>query len=205
MSEGETESTGESPSRDLTYDGVDETDHSFRPNPDEYDLEALRFICEESRNVIDHQINDLNDIDDKALRTVRITMVVIGFVVAAAQVENADPIFNPITTLGSTFLILSIISGVITYSASNLDLGPGPNYLSDVIQKANSEKKERIEATQSYAYWMYKNEGVVRRNGWYLVITQLLLVVGLLLLAYGAWRGVTDDNLYEFMVGMMVI
>lgn len=200
MSESETKNTDESESPDLAYDGIDETDHPHRPDAEEYNLEALRFICEESRNVIDHQIADLNDIDDKALRTVRITMVVIGFVVAAAQVENADPIFNPVTTLGSIFLLFSIISGVITYSASNLDLGPGPTYLSDVIQKANSEKKERIEATQSYAYWMYKNEGVVRRNGWYLIITQLLLIAGMVLLAYGTWRGVTDDNIYEFMV-----
>lgn len=203
MSEGETKNTDESKSPDLAYDDVDETDHPHRPDPEDYDLEALRFICEESRNVIDHQINDLNDIDDKALRTVRITMVVVGFVVAAAQIENAEPIFNPVTTLGSIFLLLSIISGVVTYSASNLDLGPGPSYLSDVIQQANSERKERIEATQSYAYWMYKNEDVVRKNGWYLIITQFLLVVGMVFLAYGTWSGVTDDNLYEFMVGMI--
>ncbi|AFO57067.1 MULTISPECIES: hypothetical protein [unclassified Natrinema] len=92
-------------------------------------------------------------------------MVVVGFLVAAAQVENADPIFNWITTLGGLFLLLSITTGVLTYSASNLDLGPGPDYLIDVLSESNSEKEERIEATRSYAYWMYKNETVLQKTG----------------------------------------
>lgn len=103
-------------------------------------------------------------------------MVVIGFIVASAQIENTDPVFNPVTVLGGFFLLLSIVAGVVTYSASNPDFGPGPQYLSDVVQQGNSEKKERVEAIQSYAYWMFENEGVLRKNGLYLVITQFLLM-----------------------------
>ncbi|ELY92050.1 hypothetical protein [Natrinema altunense] len=203
MGESDTNTTAKSDPPDLAYDEGEESEEQFR-NPEQHDIETLRFVCDESRNVIDHQIDDLNDIDDKALRTVRITMVVVGFLVAAAQVENADPIFNRITTLGGLFLLLSITTGVLTYSASNLDLGPGPDYLIDVLSESNSEKEERIEATRSYAYWMYKNETVLQKNGWYLIITQFLLIFGMLLLAYGAWSGVTDDNFYDFMLGMIV-
>ncbi|WP_323173633.1 hypothetical protein [Natrialba sp. PRR66] len=209
MGDRDTETQGSQEDPDLAYSEVEpeqETEQQpHLPETGEYEIESLRFICSESRDVIDHQIDDLDDIDDKALRTVRITMVVFGLLVAAAQIEGSDPIFNRITVLGGGLLLLSIIAGAGTYSASDLHLGPGPNYLIDVVSKANTEKKERVEALGSYAYWMYENERIVRRNGTYLIITQLLLVLGLLCLAYGAFTGVTDENLYEFMAGMIVI
>ncbi|WP_152422138.1 hypothetical protein [Natrialba asiatica] len=209
MGDGDSETDRSQDSPNLAYSEVESEQETEQqpslPEIEEYEIESLRFLCSESRDVIDHQIDDLDDIDDKALRTVRITMVVFGLLVAAAQVEGTDPIFNRITVLGGGLLLLSIIAGAGTYSASDLHLGPGPNYLIDVISKANTEKKERVEALRSCAYWMYENERIVRRNGTYLLVTQLLLVLGLLCLAYGAFTGVTDENLYEFLGGMMVI
>ena len=42
---------------------------------------------QEARTVIDHQIATLSDIDDKALRTVRLTVVLVGALATAIELD----------------------------------------------------------------------------------------------------------------------
>ena len=47
---------------------------------------------QEARTVIDHQIDTLSDIDDKALRTVRLTIVLVGVLATAIELNvNPEP------------------------------------------------------------------------------------------------------------------
>ena len=45
---------------------------------------------QEARTVIDHQIDTLSDIDDKALRTVRLIVVLVGVLATAIEVNYPD-------------------------------------------------------------------------------------------------------------------
>lgn len=171
-------------------------------DPSGYNPDVLEFLHADAKRVVDHQIDDLDDIDDKALRTVRITMVVFGILVASAQLEGAEAVVTRWTLAGSSLLIGSIIAGVLTYSASNPHFGPGPDYLESVLEESYSATEERYEAVSSYASWMRKNEGIVQQNGTYLLITQVLLIAGLICLAYGIGDAVTEGNLFLSLTGM---
>lgn len=73
------------------------------------DLEALRTAHTEARTVLDHQIELLNDSDDKAMRTVRITLLIIGLIVSIASVVDVSGLLPDITVFG-----LNVIAGLLS-------------------------------------------------------------------------------------------
>lgn len=82
----------------------------------------------EARAVIEAQNATMTDIDDKAMRTVRLNAVLLGLLVTGLQF--APGLFAR-TALEVTFafLIGSTICGVITYNESNLYVGPRGDYV----------------------------------------------------------------------------
>lgn len=72
------------------------------------DVEALRLTRVESRIVLDHQIALQKDIDEKALRTVRLSLVLITLVVSVAQLMGSSQVASL-----ETGTVLSIGVGVL--------------------------------------------------------------------------------------------
>jgi len=54
------------------------------------DLGVLRSACSESRAVLDEQLQKLADIGDKAIWTVRSSVLVLGLLVSAASLGDAE-------------------------------------------------------------------------------------------------------------------
>lgn len=80
-------------------------------------VETLRVTQAEAREVLAHQLETLSDIDDKAMRTVRIALVVFGIVLSASTFPNGTAFVNWVTVGGAVSLILSILCGIGTYGA----------------------------------------------------------------------------------------
>jgi len=158
---------------------------SLNNNVDEFDIEALRFIHEDSKAVLGHQIEYLNDIDDKAMRTVRIVTILLGVIFSATQLPFAESYINNWLLLGGGSLILSIVFGIITYTVSDPHFGVGPEYLDDIVEMPYGEQYWRVDLITSYADWMTDNEKLNSTNATYLFYCQLFSVIGLLLLAVG--------------------
>jgi hypothetical protein len=55
------------------------------PPAEEVETGALEVVRKESREVLKHQIELLGDIDDKAMRTVRTSVLFIGLVISAIR------------------------------------------------------------------------------------------------------------------------
>lgn len=93
----------------------EETSDGTPPRPAASDPEAYRSMLEESRAVLDHQVEFLNQMDDAALRTVRTSVIVIGIVVSAASIGTGtrlstfDPWSVGLAVGGVTSLLFSII------------------------------------------------------------------------------------------------
>lgn len=155
------------------------------PDPSEYDEDTLTFFCDEARTVLDHQIEILADIDQKAMRTVRFTALLLGILFSAVNVAPETFEFNLWLRIGGALLLGSLVSAVVTYTASYPELGPGPAYLDDVLSQPKDETRWRIEMLRSYADWMHENDVVNRRNGLYLLISQICLTIGLVSTAVG--------------------
>lgn len=94
----------------------------------------------DARNVVEAQRETLADIDEKAMRTVRLTLILAGLIVTT--VEYAQPDFDvKLFAAGLGSILISVLAGMATYSESNLYLGPNRTYLNEL-------RTDRITADQ---------------------------------------------------------
>jgi len=170
-------------------------------------IRSLRITHEEARTVLDHQISILNDIDNKATRTVRITAVILGILVSAPSViENPNTYVNPFTKWGVIGLVLSISLGMFTYSSSSPDLGPNSNDINRMLDEKYREDEWLVILLNSYEDWIDRTQQVNQFNGVFLVLTQLSLVTSLTLLAWGVKKGMgVNFNLFELSIASFPI
>ncbi|MBX0323865.1 hypothetical protein EGH21_12575 [Halomicroarcula sp. F13] len=165
----------ESPSEDLSYPS---------------NIRSLKITHEEARTVLDHQISILNDIDNKATRTVRITAVILGIIVSAPSViENPNTFVNPFTKWGIAGLVLSISLGMFTYSSSSPDLGPNSSDINRMLDNKYRDDEWLVILLDSYEDWIDRTQQVNQFNGIFLALSQLSLITSLSLLAWGVKKG----------------
>ena len=147
--------------------------------------EILRTTRDEARTVLNHQIDTLNDIDDKAMRTVRITLVVVSVLFSATTLHGAGQFVNVLTGAGTACLVASILVGLVTYSSSGPESGIGPTYLTDARAGSYSEREWLVVLLAGYAEWIEDMERLNQANARLLSLTQGCTGLGVLLLALG--------------------
>lgn len=95
---------------------------------DDWGNDRRQITYEEARTVINAQNDTMTDIDNKAMRTVRLTIVIIGLLISAVQF--APGTFDErLMGYGVGILATSGIVGIITYNESNLFVGPDGEYV----------------------------------------------------------------------------
>ncbi|WP_435077013.1 hypothetical protein [Halococcus sp. AFM35] len=136
-------------------------------------------IYRELRDVLDTQQSVMDDIDDKALRTVRITAVLLGVVVPAAGLAAVT--FQPLLAAVGVFaLVGSAVVGVLTYGESDLVVGPSGEY---AVSLATGEGEDwELDFLVELASWTESNAVDIANNGRLLFYTQALFVVGIVAL-----------------------
>jgi hypothetical protein len=136
-------------------------------------------VYRELRDVLDTQQSLMDDIDDKALRTVRITALLLGVVVPAAGLAAVT--FQPLlAAVGVLALVLSAITGVLTYGESDLVVGPSGEY---AVSLATGEGEGwELDFLVELASWTESNAADIANNGRLLFYTQALFVVGIVAL-----------------------
>lgn len=165
-------------------------------------IEALRVTRKESRTVLDKQINLLNDIDDKAMRSVRTSVIFVGIVISAIQVSGgveevppADSLVFKLSAAGVGFLLISMISGIWTYSVSSANFGVSEDHRNDVLL-GYSEREWLIFVLNEYDEWIGEMEKTNTKNSVGLHTTLFSLISGLVCLLlslvheldYGFWE-----------------
>lgn len=133
----------------------------------------------EARTVIDSQRDVLSDIDEKAIRTVRLNALIMGVVVGAAQLAGATIFHFPILTGGTICLFLSLGAGLITYSESDLYLGANRAYIERLIANEFDDASWETDLLIRMGDWMEANQRVIQWNGRLLFVTQTLLFLGI--------------------------
>lgn len=147
--------------------------------------DPYRMHIDEARCALDHQIAKVKDIDDKALRTVRIAVVFLGVVLSVAQFRGARTFVNAWTLAGSSLLVASIGFGVLTYTVSEPDFGPGPNYIDRLLESDPDSNEWRVTLLEGFGDWMEHTRDVNVENARLLLVTQLCLILGVLLIGGG--------------------
>ena len=133
----------------------------------------------ESRAVIDAQNATMTDIDNKAMRTVRLNAVLLGLLVTGLQFIP-DMFHDTALQTSFVFLILSTVCGVITYNESNLYVGPQGRYIEDLADDNFSDLSWDENLLKTMAGMISKNYDDIQRNAHWLTATQIALVFGII-------------------------
>mgnify|MGYP000571305455 CR=1 FL=1 len=132
----------------------------------------------EARAVIDSQNTTMSDIDDKAMRTLRLNALLLGLLVTGFQIEPT--MFHlALLKAGVGLLVLSTICGVITYNESNLYVGPRGEYIEDLATEEFPDPPWEADLLVTMSGMVAENYDDIRRNAKLLTLTQATLLCGI--------------------------
>lgn len=159
--------------------GSDDADEPMR-----WTCKREEVIYEQSTRIIETQIDIMNNIDDKAIDTVRIAAVIIGAFVTLAKVGGLG-LFEPVTaTVGVVILFSTLFAGIGTYNESReLRLGPDKEYLEQLTRNDFEGETWDRDYFESVGEWIETNHGEIEWNSKLLTATQIGLLLGLLSLS----------------------
>lgn len=158
----------------------------------QHDLDALRLTHEEARALLDQQIETANDVDDKAAKTSRLAVLLLGLLFTAGtffartDAFDAAPYFNAITAVGAFLLVLSFVFAVATYTTTQMESGVGPTDLHRLVRDRYSEEEWLILLLRSEAAWIEANERRLYTNGTLLTTSHVTLIAAISCIVAGA-------------------
>ena len=187
--------------------------------PDTSATEALEKAVEESRREYDKKVETMEEIDDKAMRSVRTAVILVGLVVSAVSVSGLGAVgqLSVLSILvggpGVVALVVSIIFGIGVYSTTEYPTGIDSDHRADVIPGGYSREEWLVHLLDEYDQWSDKLADEISQNTRYFELVQVSLSLGILSLlasasmvvveaAYGVPPSVTFSG---FLVGTFTI
>lgn len=142
--------------------------------------DRLETTYQEARSVIEAQNATMADIDSKAMQTVRFNTILIGLLLAAANVTTPS-LFEPISFgLSIAALVMSVLLGMITYNESDLFVGPSGKYIEELTHGGTTDPWYE-DLLETFAGMISKNASDIVWNSWLLTGTQATLIIGIML------------------------
>lgn len=144
-------------------------------DPNSWSNLRKRTVFEESKRVMEAQKADIDDLDDKALRTVRISAVLVAVGATGIEIIGIDQIQAELATVSTASFILTLVFGVIVYNESDELVGPKAEYLRKM--RENSMSKEwSDDFLYQMEFWIKENQTIVEFNGYLLIICQMFFI-----------------------------
>ncbi|WP_440767485.1 hypothetical protein [Natronorubrum sp. DTA7] len=146
---------------------------------DDWSSKRREVAYQEVRAVIDAQNGTMADIDDKAVRTVRFTAVLIGLLVTALQ--YAPEMFQQeLFAAAIIALVISALVGIITYNESNLYVGPRGTYIEALTDNDFDGESWEEDLLETYAGMISENRDDIRWNALLLGVSLGTLTGGII-------------------------
>jgi hypothetical protein len=145
--------------------------------------ERREVIHREARTAIEAQQATLDDIDDKAMRTVRITVLILGVFASAIRLAalNVEDVNNLAAAAGGISLVLSVVAGVFTYTQSSLAVAPDREYIDQLSAGRFTDETWDENLIETLGEWIEENTAIISFNATTLLVTQILFVLGVVL------------------------
>lgn len=149
---------------------------------DDWDSTRREIAYKEARAVIEAQNQTMTDIDEKAMRTVRLTAILAGVLITAYQYSPAA--FSRLGIGGAlVFLFISAVSGMATYDESNLYLGPKGSYIESLAHDEVDGEDWDEDLLEVFAGMISGNHDDIVWNGTLLKICLVALGVAIFCIA----------------------
>lgn len=136
--------------------------------------------------MLDHQIALLNELDDRALRTARTSVVVLGILVSAFGIAGRDTVGDlPLVVqvfgvLGVILLSMTVLVGIALYSSTDITFGIGDAHREELANTSYTEREWLRLLPDEYADWSETMEILNETNAERLLFAQLCLSTALL-------------------------
>lgn len=169
---------------------------------------VLKSVCEESREVVDDQVELIGDIDDKAIRTFRINIVLLGLILTAISIfvryqagskdstsVGSDPVMsqsvdvfqfiNIHTKGGMILLLISIAFAGFTYTYTSVKSGIDTAGIEITFEEGYDEKAFYNRLAEGYHEWIAENSFSIQVNAFLFTCTVLLTLNSVFLIVLG--------------------
>ena len=149
-------------------------------------------VYEATRTTLDKQVEWLHEIDDKAMRTLRFNVLLLGLLVPGYSMavrhgtaSRLADFYSIDTALGISCLVASTALAGLTYTASSIDVGVSADDVR-VARRARIPDRAAFDAlVSSHAEWIRTNRRTILWNSFFVTITVLLLIYGVVFLSLG--------------------
>lgn len=155
---------------------------------------ALETGIDEARQTLDAQIDNLNDIDTKAIRILRVNVLLIGVILSvltfSSQTEAVplEDLLNTYVGAGVFLLVSSTAAAALTYTASDVRAGMSTEDVVTMLQEDMTEDELELVLSKSYAKWIRDNQSTEVLDAFYSTTTVLLLIYSVTYLSLGIYR-----------------
>lgn len=162
----------------------------------EQDDAALRTAVSEARLTIDHQIDSLDDIDTKAVRLIRVNVILLGLILTALSFAtrstslSVTDFINVRFGAGITLLLGSTAVAALTYTASDYRVGLSAENIEQIHSLSLTDEELQRVLSNSYRDWIKHNEGTNIRNTPWITLTLFFLVAAITYLSLGCYYAI---------------
>jgi hypothetical protein len=144
--------------------------------------ERLETTFEETRRILDAQQQTLADIDRKAMRTVRLTAVLLGVFGPVSRLTTVD-LHPHLAGLAGGLLVPAIVFGVEVFNESDTFLGVSNDYVRELVDYDADGRPWEEELVLTYGTFVEENSGEIETNSVLFRAQQLCFTLGLLAVA----------------------
>lgn len=162
---------------------------------------ALRAARTEARESLAETIDAIRRIDQSAMRTLRIDLVILGLsVTAASSFRSASRLVNELTISGFAAIGLSTIVAIVTTLGTGYPTGVGEEYVVEFQRASWTEREWNEWMLREYSEWLSEANEMVNAEAQVLFYTKALLGAGLALLMVGVVSGIVGftDAITDF-------
>lgn len=147
---------------------------------------AREELIEETHRQLDRQAVEVENIDDKAAKTVRYTLLGLAALATVFSFGSDTPPPNDWIGGGVFLLLASVCVGVFTYTVSRVYVA-APTVLK-VDVEGKSVESIRDDILTQLAKDLDDNEDMLSGDAFFLFISQLLFVLGIIIVAVGLYK-----------------
>lgn len=136
--------------------------------------QSRQMLLEEARTTTNQQLAQLNKLDDEAVRTVRIALVLSGLLVGGAKFLSL-PNLGLLGTFGTLSLVGCLVTSLFVYGTSGLFVGPTLDELSLYSGEQSNAKEAYADVIHRYERGFSRNRRILGANGFIFGISRFLL------------------------------
>lgn len=173
--------------------------------------ENLDNLIDESKRTLDHQLNWIQQIDNKAVRILRANILLLGLILTAlslstrTEILNISQFINLFSIFGLLSLVASSMGAGITYISSSFEAGIGSNDIGDIIDSNYKKSEFERKLARSYSNWIEYNQYVLGFNAVLITVTIIGVIDSITYLVGGVIVGVYDLGFSIIAIGAFII